>query len=445
MADKFLSFTYRGQSLKTEYNGYIENDGSNLQIFNAPNFSNEFAFPKFGETSHFLGVNKENREFNFTIIFVERTLSQYREILNWLNLESKGKFSFDYSPNYSYDVKLSNISPGTMFVSPNCDPNTGQQNLLYNVEVQVGFTTIGDWAAKWSLTDPVFSSSNAPLFESFETHNIPSGAYTSGTFNGTKVTELTEVEWSYQRCNSEETFLIDNKGVMLAFAGSNPSILDSNLIPRGIKSFSIQVRKAFTNDKDRNLTIKIFSGGSLVFTSTNDLLFGTGLDNSILTIEEQLENPIEGDFSFEFSIGGTYTYPEDTRQIVIDNLRWTSFEGVVFSDLVDNDDQESFVREFDINTGALILYNAHNLENFYNIDFEGGITITVSGETVYKISENFNGTIFTKYGIALDSQGNFLPLEINKGIFSLQPNDEVGIIIEDYEFFAIRTTSREYV
>jgi hypothetical protein len=27
----------------------------------------------------------------------------------------------------------------------------------------------------------------------------------------------------------------------------------------------------------------------------------------------------------------------------------------------------------------------------------------------------------------------------------LQPNDEVGIIIEDYEFFAIRTTSREYV
>jgi hypothetical protein len=110
---------------------------------------------------------------------------------------------------------------------------------------------------------------------------------------------------------------------MLAFAGSDPdpSILNSNLITRGIKSFSIQVRKAFTNDRDRNLTIKIFSGGSLVFTSTNDLLFGTGLDNSILTIEEQLENPIEGDFYFEFSIGGTYTFPEDPRQIVIDNLR----------------------------------------------------------------------------------------------------------------------------
>jgi hypothetical protein len=80
MQDKFLGFTYRGIH-STTYNAFIVNEGE-LIFSNSPSFSNEFAFPQFGESSYLLGVNKENRTFDLKVFLKEVSFKTYREFLN---------------------------------------------------------------------------------------------------------------------------------------------------------------------------------------------------------------------------------------------------------------------------------------------------------------------------------------------------------------------------
>jgi hypothetical protein len=87
MADKYLGFTYNGihsfnDYITSGFKAYILNDGEDLKFFNTPAFSNEYAFPKFGESSVLLGINKENRILNYRILVKEVTLSNYRKFLS---------------------------------------------------------------------------------------------------------------------------------------------------------------------------------------------------------------------------------------------------------------------------------------------------------------------------------------------------------------------------
>ena len=91
-------------------------------------------------------VLQENREFNFSILLKGITLDTYREFLRWLNPEEEGILSFDYSPNYGYDVKVNSISEATFYVTPNC---SDVNNPTYDIELEVGFITKNDWAARW--------------------------------------------------------------------------------------------------------------------------------------------------------------------------------------------------------------------------------------------------------------------------------------------------------
>ena len=53
MDDKFIGFKYNGLTLgldnDSNFNGFIINEGSDLNFSNLPSFSNEFAFPRFGD------------------------------------------------------------------------------------------------------------------------------------------------------------------------------------------------------------------------------------------------------------------------------------------------------------------------------------------------------------------------------------------------------------
>lgn len=142
---KYQDFLYKGEKL-SDYNGFIINEGQDLKFFN-PTFNHEFASPQFTKKSYFLGTTIEKREFNFSIILKEITLQKYREFLAWLNPKDEGVLSFDYNPDYGYEVKLNSISEGTFYVVRECSSN--QTSDKYNIELEVNFVTKNDWTAKW--------------------------------------------------------------------------------------------------------------------------------------------------------------------------------------------------------------------------------------------------------------------------------------------------------
>ncbi len=147
MADNYKSFTYKGISLSTSFNGFIINEGNDLIFFNPSQFSHEFTTPQFGNQSYFMGTNKENREFNFPILLQAQTLLEYKNFLRWLNPTSEGMLSFDYNNNFGYNVKVNSISEAKFTVNKDC---IGE--LTYNIELEIGFITKNDWAATLSST-----------------------------------------------------------------------------------------------------------------------------------------------------------------------------------------------------------------------------------------------------------------------------------------------------
>jgi hypothetical protein len=83
--DQYVGFTYRNKTLSMEPNsdfiGFIENNGSDLQFFNAPDFSNEFVIPQFGEKTFYTGNTKSSRVIELNIQLDKITLSDYRDFL----------------------------------------------------------------------------------------------------------------------------------------------------------------------------------------------------------------------------------------------------------------------------------------------------------------------------------------------------------------------------
>lgn len=145
MADNYLGFTYNDiHSFNSGvFTCYITNEGE-LEFFNTPSFSPEFAFPKFTNSSYYLGTNKENRTFNLNLIVLNITMSNYRKFLKWLSIDNDPAFlKFDYESNFQYNVIVSGITEGRYTINKN-----GIETTTYNIELTASFTTVGDWAAQ---------------------------------------------------------------------------------------------------------------------------------------------------------------------------------------------------------------------------------------------------------------------------------------------------------
>lgn len=152
MEDKFLGFKYKGihsYNNNLNFQAYIVNEGEDLKFSNSPEFTLETAAPKFGNINYYLGETKESRVITLDLLVKDVTLSQYRRFVRWITdnreEDENGQqlLIFDYSPNFAYNVKLSSISEGVFYASPNCTT----ESITYNVEVSIEFNTIGDWAA----------------------------------------------------------------------------------------------------------------------------------------------------------------------------------------------------------------------------------------------------------------------------------------------------------
>jgi len=149
--DNYLGFTYRGKTLgmkeNADFTGFIENSGSDLQFFNTPDFTNEFVEMQFGERTFYRGNTKSNRSFDLNLQLDKITLTEYKEFLEWLNLDDKGFLVFDYNPDYGFEVKVNSISNSEFHVmkEENCDDK-------YYINLSIGFITVNDFASIWRET-----------------------------------------------------------------------------------------------------------------------------------------------------------------------------------------------------------------------------------------------------------------------------------------------------
>ena len=166
--DIYIGFEYNGIKVNMESDanikGFILNEGEDLKFPSLPSFNNEFAFPKFGEVSYFLGTTKENRTIGFTVALYEVTIQQYRNFLSQLssnNPSYSNILKFDYNEDFGYKVKLNSISEGKFLVSRTCDINEVPTD-LYHIELNLEFVTYNDWAAQYLDVPIIDISTNTP-------------------------------------------------------------------------------------------------------------------------------------------------------------------------------------------------------------------------------------------------------------------------------------------
>jgi predicted aspartyl protease len=170
-------------------------------------------------------------------------------------------------------------------------------------------------AGTWRFDNVTFAGYEMMIadggMETFDNSNATT-AYTDGSFIGDN-----GFVWNYFHSRDEDTFPIDGKGLMLRRASE--SKLESAPISGGIGSFSVQMRKAYTGTAERQL--ELYINGELKGTSQ---AFGTENPDPTIYLFEVNDINVPGDFVMMIkNVGSTTT----NRQVVIDNIIWTGFEG----------------------------------------------------------------------------------------------------------------------
>lgn len=156
-----------------------------------------------------------------------------------------------------------------------------------------------------------FSPAQGQGLETFDNSNATS-SYLNGSFTGQG-----GIEWTYVHARDEGTYPIDGKGLMLRRA-SEPSSLSAT-ITGGIGNFSVDTRKAFTGNPQRQIELLINGVVHAQFEPT----FGDGADDTVIPFVVEDIN-VAGTVTLEIRVFDA-TNSTTNRQITLDNLAWTGF------------------------------------------------------------------------------------------------------------------------
>ncbi|MEF3695223.1 MAG: chitobiase/beta-hexosaminidase C-terminal domain-containing protein [Candidatus Cloacimonadota bacterium] len=150
--------------------------------------------------------------------------------------------------------------------------------------------------------------------ENFENHTLSGTTYVNGSFVGSN-----NITWTYVQVTGEQTYPIENKGILLRRSDA-PSSIKSSTVSGGIGSLSVQMRKAFTSTGDRQIALYINNTWI-----ANSQTFGapSGGDTTVHTFSVDNIN-ITGNVTIELR---HITGNTSNRQLVIDNLTWTGYSG----------------------------------------------------------------------------------------------------------------------
>src|SRR5699024_11118772 len=130
--------------------------------------------------------------------------------------------------------------------------------------------------------------------------------------------------------DQSDDYSIDGKGIMLRRSGNNSTIYAE--IENGIKDFSVDLKKAFTNNQERTVELFINDESKGTYTLDNN-------NNGVQNFKVKDIN-IEGKFKLEIrhASGGSRN-----AQITVDNITWTSYDGSTEKkNLLENGDFEEW-------------------------------------------------------------------------------------------------------
>ncbi|TAH56602.1 MAG: hypothetical protein EWM49_05330, partial [Bacillota bacterium] len=219
---------------------------------------------------------------------------------------------------------------------------------------------------------------SAPIgngLETFDNANL-TASYSDGSFIGNHA-----IQWTYTHSRDEGAYPINGKGLMLRNA--QRSSIESQL-SGGIASFEVNFRKAFTGANERGLELYInneLKGTSEMIPSLS------GENTTIYTFNVEGIN-IPGDFTMKIKIAGTDTL---NRQITIDNISWTSYDGTEPSLTINTPANNAIVNEaqvevnfttanFDIGTAGKLEYKLNGGDPVYKTESPFTITNLAEGE-----------------------------------------------------------------
>jgi uncharacterized protein len=141
--------------------------------------------------------------------------------------------------------------------------------------------------------------------ETFNNFNLTGTSYVNGNFVGDN-----GVTWTYTGARNADGYEIDGKGFLIR---DNTKGIESSQIAGGISKFSIQLRRAFTSTDMR--TVEVFINGQSVGVSPQF--------NSDTPITYEINNlNVTGPFTIK-----VISTTSLNRQIVMDNISWTSNDG----------------------------------------------------------------------------------------------------------------------
>lgn len=106
--DEYTHFTFNGIS-SAYYNLMIINNLDDLKMIVDSEYSLQFLQPKNQNGQYLLGVSGPQKSFPFSLVAHGVNRQELRQIIQWLKVGTTGTLSFDYAPDWEYDVVIRSV------------------------------------------------------------------------------------------------------------------------------------------------------------------------------------------------------------------------------------------------------------------------------------------------------------------------------------------------
>lgn len=136
--DKYATFKWRTPNANSYelFGAFILNGGDDLKWVNAAEFEDQYSESLYQDHRTLLGVTSKSKKISFDIGVYAITLTQYKELVAWLDPYIISQLIFDYDSNWYYDVKISEITESKKYVI-----DYDGEEPLYYAELTITFET----------------------------------------------------------------------------------------------------------------------------------------------------------------------------------------------------------------------------------------------------------------------------------------------------------------
>lgn len=158
--DDFTGFSWRGVNAFEVFGAFIINNKDSLKFYNGPTYSNEYTKPMFESAAGQLtGVTFSQQKIDFTIGVYWISEDHYRQLIYWLHPYEINTLTFDFEPDWYYQVKLASVEDGNRRVV-GAEIVNGEKVYMYYTEMKITFEVQGPNCAYRKIAYEIAYNSN---------------------------------------------------------------------------------------------------------------------------------------------------------------------------------------------------------------------------------------------------------------------------------------------